>query len=183
VCGIALLASYFLAAMVQRILLGRYAISLGPLSVPEITDEQVEQAVNAVLTAAASDGLAEQPGPAEADIPVESEPIWVTIPDPNLALAGWRIDLEKELRRIAAPLDLPPRVQRSTRQLLTELTRYGIIPSNVASTLQDLLTIANEGVHGAKVDDGVIEIIKSEGIQLLRYLNSLKKEVDPGDGD
>lgn len=178
-CGVSLLAAYFLAAMSQRILLGRYAISLGPLSVPEITEEQVENAVNAVLAAATSDGSASQAeGPIPSQPAGEPEPIWATISDPNLALAGWRIDLEKELRRIAFPLDLPLRVQRSARQLLYALDSNGIISHSVSNTLQDLLTIANDGAHGAKVDDGVIDILKSEGIRLLQYLRSIKVDVN-----
>jgi hypothetical protein len=97
-----LLAAFLIAGTVQRSLLGKYAIGLGPVSVPEIiTPERVEQAMDSVL----SEAPAEAEPEAEEAIP---EPEWARLDDPNLALAGWRIDLEKELRRLAEQLDVSP---------------------------------------------------------------------------
>src|SRR5579859_6888005 len=51
ICAAALLAAYFLAAIMQRILLGKYAIGIGPLSVPDlITQQEVSDAVTEALT-------------------------------------------------------------------------------------------------------------------------------------
>lgn len=168
-----LLAAFLIAGTVQRSLLGKYAIGLGPVSVPEIiTPERVEQAMDSVLSEA----------PAEAEPEAGKgilEPTWARLDDPNLALAGWRIDLEKELRRLAEQSDVPPRARRTLRWIVEELTSRGVIDYRVAGGLQDLLTIANQGVHGASVDPSVIEILRTEGLRLLEYLRSIVPPTDP----
>jgi hypothetical protein len=161
-----LLAAFLIAGTVQRSLLGKYAIGLGPLSVPEITAERVEQGMDSVL----SEAPAETEPEAEETIP---EPTWARLGDPNLALAGWRIDLEKELRRLAGQLDVSSRARRSPRWIVEELTSRGVIDYRVADGLRDLLTIANEGVHGAAVDPSVIGVLRTEGLRVLQYLRSI----------
>jgi uncharacterized protein YutE (UPF0331/DUF86 family) len=96
------------------------------------------------------------------------------VTDPNLALAGWRIDLERELLRIASEYDFPPREQRILRKILSMLSDRGIIPHRVANSLQDLLTLANQGVHGASVDPEVINLLLTDGLELLEYLRSIR---------
>jgi hypothetical protein len=189
ICAAALLAAYLLAAISQRILLGRYAIGIGPLTVPElITPDQVEEPLKTAL--ATTDKMA-PPEPAstpEADTEVaqgekskvpsgphpEPQPAWADVSDPNLALAGWRIDVEKELRRIATEFHLPGRDQRILRSIVSSLSEREIIPYAMANSLQDLLTIANQGVHGAAVDRGVINILQTEGMNLLTYLKDIR---------
>lgn len=195
--------AYLLAAMTQRVLLGRYAITLGPVSMPEITPDAIETPMKEALAAAKGEAGPEEPqgipragSPSSAapeddheesqgslgvgapasdrGEPPRRESPWEELEDPNLALAGWRIDLEGELRRIAAEYHLPEREQRFTRLTLNALSDRGIIPHDVANPLQDLLTIANKGVHGAKVDKGVISVLRTEGIQLLKYLKTIR---------
>src|SRR5262245_44089433 len=102
-----LLGAFIAAAAAQRVLLGRYAFTVGGLSVPEITGEQVSAAAEDIPEAA-------QEAPSVEEAP---EPVWATLDDPNLALAGYRIELEQELRRLAEEQDLPPG-RRGAGQLL-----------------------------------------------------------------
>jgi hypothetical protein len=184
ISGSSLLAAYLIAALAQRIMLGRYAISVGPLSVPEITPEQVEGYFRTALSATTSDqqmisdaNLESPPGPLP-DFPrtlaPETSPAWAKISDPNLALAGWRIDLERQLRRIAEEFHIPGSDQRIIRRMVSSLADREIISHTVANSLQDLLTLANQGVHGAKVDDGVLDVLRADGLQLLEYLESVR---------
>jgi len=193
----ALLAAYILAAISQRIMLGRYAISVGPLSVPElITRDEVEDAVTSALSSTEREHVEEEapgdgpeaaqvdepqrgPGPDGGPVPVprtigEVLPSWVNVDDPNLALAGWRIDLERELRRIASEFHLPGRDQRVLRNIVSRLSDMGVLPHSLANSLQDLLTIANQGVHGANVDPGVMEVLRTQGVQLLEVLKTIR---------
>jgi hypothetical protein len=229
ICAGAILGAYLLAAIAQRILLGKYAISVGPFSVPDlVTQQEVEDAMTAALAAARGTTRLEpipepEPEPElgrEPELELEAEPIpepgsspepipepgserrpepepvrepepepvpepepepvpdavpvWAYVEDPNLALAGWRIDLEKEIRRISTEYHVPERDQRYLRRAVSTLSDRGIIPHNMANSLQDLLTIANQGVHGAKVDAGVIDVLRTEGFQLLHYLKTIR---------
>lgn len=180
ICGAAILAAYLLAAILQRVLLGKYAISVGPLSVPEITQEAVKEAADAALSAASADGTTEPGGPPSGSgSESEPQPVWLNIADPNLTLAGWRIDLEREVRRIATQADFPEGQQRAPlRRLLGMLANREIIPYDVLKPLDQLLTFANEGVHGAKVDADVVDVIRTQGFQFIRYLQGI--DPDPG---
>ena len=78
--AIALLGAFLAAASVQRVLLGHYAFTLGPLAVPEITADQVSQAAEEVARVTTAAAL-----PTAELLP---EPAWLQVDDPNLALAG-----------------------------------------------------------------------------------------------
>lgn len=162
----ALFIAFLLATITQRVLLGQYNFSIGPLTVPEITRAEVKEATGAALAAM----------PSEAHIAAtegEKEPIWATIDDPNLALAGWRIDLEKEATRIADEFHIPIRERPSLRRTLISLSQNGAIERNVIPGLIELLDLANRGVHGAPVDHSVIGVLRDEGDAILRYLRSI----------
>jgi hypothetical protein len=168
-------------------LLGKYAITLGPFSVPEITSEQVEDAIKPALPDAAESlqaatsesnviDLSSEEPTSRVDFgirPIPVGPMWTTIGDPNLALAGWRIDIERELKRLSRQFDVPASDQRLPRKMVSSLAERSVITHVVANSLQDMLTIANRGVRGAKVDSGVLEIIRTDGLTLLNYLKAL----------
>lgn len=168
---LSLLGAFVLAAIVQRVLLGQYAFSVGPLSMPEITRQEVQDAIESVAP----------PGPEipAAEVPETSaEPVWATVGDPNLALAGWRIDLEKELRGLARAYDLPAREAQSPRRTIISLSQKGVIDRQADRGLQRLLTLANDAVHGAEVDPSVVNLLRDDGISLLQYLRSLRDQAD-----
>lgn len=184
IISISILAAYFLAAIAQRILLGKYAITIGPFSVPEITSEQVEDAIRPALPEAAESireaipelSAIDNRSPSSGvgvEFTLEVAPTWTTIRDPNLALAGWRIDVERELKRLSKQFDVSAREQRIPRRMISTLAENGVITNTVANSLQDLLTIANQGVHGARVDTGVLHILRTDGLTLLTYLRSI----------
>jgi hypothetical protein len=165
--AVALLAAFLTAAAVQRVLLGHYAFSLGPLTVSEITAERVTEAAAAALPAGASPSAA--PG-----VDQLSEFPWINVSDPNLALAGWRIQFEQELRRLAQERNITGDLERmSIRQLLERLIEAGAIDPHVAEGLRELTYLANRGVHGASVDPSVIEVLRTRGVDVLQYLRSL----------
>jgi hypothetical protein len=164
--AITLLLAFLLAGAVQRVLLGNYGFSIGPLTIPEITAEQVREAADSTLA-----GI-----PDEAKVaPSEdvSEATWETVSDPNLALAGWRIEVERELRRIAEEYHILPSQNRSAGRLLSSLSGTGAIEPEVVQGLRELISLANEGVHGASVDQSVIYVLRDEGRNILRYLRSV----------
>lgn len=165
-----LFIAFLLAAVVQRVLLGKYGFSLGILTVPEITGQEVKNVADSALAGLPSEATTEA---TEAT----QEPVWATVNDPNLALAGWRIDLEKELNRIGEEVGIPVSSSRSRpltlAQTLRSLSQNGVIAPEMAVPLQELLVLANRGVHGASVDPSVIDVLRTEGRDILRYLSSI----------
>jgi hypothetical protein len=165
--AVSLFIAFLLAGVMQRVLLGQYGFSLGPLTVPEITGEQVMEAADSMLAGV----------PRETTVvPGEDgpEPVWATVNDPNLALAGWRIDIEKELKRISREFHTPPAESRNLGRLLISLSLNGAIEPEVVPGLRNLLDLANRGVHGALVDQSVLEVLRTEGLDVLQYLRSVR---------
>ncbi len=89
--------------------------------------------------------------------------------DPNLALAGLRIEIEKRLREIAIANSIQAE-RSSVYKLLKILTKEQILSPQESSVLAEINSILDSAVHGAKIDrntaDGVIEL----GIDLLESL-------------
>jgi len=87
--------------------------------------------------------------------------------DPNLALAGLRIELEKRLVRLAEANGIGTAMQGMGR-LLGELARRGILSEDEESVLSDLVHLLNAAVHGASVDPRATEWAMDVGPLLIQ---------------
>jgi hypothetical protein len=103
--------------------------------------------------------------------PSAPEPLYAEIAqdDPNLALAGLRIEIEKRLRAIAKARHVDVE-RKSIRQLMNELTRVGALTESEVSVLRDLNGLLNQAVHGARVESGAVDWAMSVGPRLLSSL-------------
>ncbi len=90
--------------------------------------------------------------------------------DPNLALAGLRIELEKRLLKLAESRDLKPS-KRSLGSLLADLNRRELIGGEERGLLSDLTALLNSAVHGAVVDPSVAEWALDIGPRILKALD------------
>jgi len=83
----------------------------------------------------------------------KEEPVYATIAgeDPNLALAGLRIEIERRLRQIAQAHDVDAS-RKGIGQLMRQLQVMGILSQQQITVLSDLLVLLNNAVHGAYVD-------------------------------
>jgi hypothetical protein len=196
--AVSILAAYFLAAIIQRVLLGHYAISVGPFSIPDLTDDLIatlnssadnlapafgspgsqepEQEKPGTETPGVAEPGVNEPGAGEAP-PAEPEtqgvPAWVQVNDANLAVVGLRIDLETELRRLATVHGLP-QGSRPMRRLASDLADRQVISHQAANSLQDLLTIGNQAAHGkANIDDSALAFVRTEGMIILGELQAI----------
>ena len=98
--------------------------------------------------------------------------------DPNLALAGLRIELEKRLVRLADAHDVGTAMQGMGR-LLRDLARRGILTEDEESVLSDLVHLLNAAVHGASVDPRATEWAMDVGPQLIQ---SFEEKLAPSKG-
>src|SRR5690349_9525540 len=87
--------------------------------------------------------------------------------DPNLALAGLRIELEKRLVRLAEANGIGTAMQGMGR-LLHSLASRGILSEDEESVLSDLVHLLNAAVHGASVDPRATEWAMDVGPLLIQ---------------
>jgi hypothetical protein len=89
--------------------------------------------------------------------------------DPNLALAGLRIELEKRLVRLAESRELPiPR--RGLKQLLIRLNEAELVTGGERALLSDLADLLNSAVHGATIEQPAFEWALEVGPRILKAL-------------
>ena len=91
--------------------------------------------------------------------------------DPNLALVGFRIEIEKRLRELARNKGLDPSLRVSA--MLRELRRRELLPSRVASALSELIALGNQAAHGVAVEPQTAEWVFEEGPEVLAALDRM----------
>jgi membrane protein implicated in regulation of membrane protease activity len=91
--------------------------------------------------------------------------------DPNLALVGFRIEIEKRLRELAKSKGLNPSLTLS--KILRELRGRELLPPRVGSALSDLISLGNQAAHGDTVDPQTAEWVFEEGPEVLSALDRM----------
>jgi hypothetical protein len=97
--------------------------------------------------------------------------------NPNLSVIGLRIDIENRLRSLAQKNGMV--MDKSIAQLADDLKSKGVLNSNAASGLKDLIQAGNEASQGAEVDFGAATWAFEYGPQVIRLLDK-KLGVDVG---
>lgn len=90
--------------------------------------------------------------------------------DPNLALVGLRIEIEKRLRQLATHHKLPQ--SHSMIRLFEELRRRGILNDPSVSGLSELVMAGNQAAHGARVEAQAASWAIDYGPQVLAVLDA-----------
>ncbi len=101
------------------------------------------------------------------------DPIYerIAAEDPNLALAGLRIEIEKELVALATRHDII--ITRGSVLLLAkELTQIKVLGAGAYLALADIIHLLNKAVHGAKVEPEAVSWTLSSGSQILQSLRA-----------
>jgi hypothetical protein len=99
---------------------------------------------------------------AKANLPVglkgpllEQEQRSTSEQDPNLVLAGMRIEIEKLLKEIGKHQSLLFPRGFGIARMIAALRQRGALDSELASALSDLVSLANQAVHGAQIQPDV----------------------------
>jgi hypothetical protein len=111
--------------------------------------------------------LAAEPSSVEQEFSFEA----VAARDPNLALAGLRIEIERRLTLLARAHRLQLGRLRGVGQLLQTLTSASVLRSDEQSVLADMIGLLNAAVHGADVDQRAAEWALDVGPRLLTALD------------
>ena len=94
--------------------------------------------------------------------------------DPNLALAGLRIEIEKRLQILAESNSVPVRKQ-GISSLMRELMKQKVLSQEEYSVLSDMVGMLNSAVHGAVVDKRAVDWAIETGSRLLKSLDDKVK--------
>jgi hypothetical protein len=100
--------------------------------------------------------------------------------DNSLALAKLRIDIERELRRAALSVGIDERVRRlGLRQMAQELARRGVVDQGLTSVLDDVLSVANQAVHGKEISTEDAASMIRLGEKLIGILRATANRARP----
>jgi hypothetical protein len=107
----------------------------------------------------------------------KEEPAYTSIVehDPNLALAGLRIEIERKLRAIAKSGGITDD-RFSIQKMARELASKGLLTQQECMAINDLIGILNKAVHGAEVDQRAVELAFEIGPHLLVSLDERVRE-------
>jgi hypothetical protein len=105
--------------------------------------------------------------------------------DPRLALAKIRIELEEALKRLySATAESEPDLRRmSLGRLVDGLVERQVLRGAVASSVRDVIALANRAVHGERVEPGAAEELATLGVRLVHevrqtYLERMLKPIE-----
>jgi hypothetical protein len=96
--------------------------------------------------------------------------------DPNLAIVGLRIAIEKRLRAAAERRGVESE-HLSAKGLVHELSDRGVLPGDLADGVADLLAIAKQAAHGATVESAAADYALEAAPFVL---SSLDEQLAPG---
>lgn len=131
----------------------------------KIEFQDVKQAAEKVAAGepAAAATAAAIPAPEPAFLAISEQ-------DPNLALVGLRIEIERRLRTLADRVGVVK--NGPLLQLTRELEKRGVLAHEATSGLRDLITLGNQAAHGVEVASDVAYSSVEYGPQVLRILDA-----------
>jgi hypothetical protein len=99
--------------------------------------------------------------------------------DNSLALAKLRMDIERELRRIAeySRIDISER-RLNIFNIAQELVSNKVLPAEWLYTLKDIIKVCNSAIHGAEVPTETAATVVRIGNELLKGLYVLRSELE-----
>jgi len=97
--------------------------------------------------------------------------LYVMDHDPNLAIVGIRIEIEKRIRELAEIEGL--RLNQPLSRLLRELQFRGVLNQTVFTGLQEIVMAGNQAAHGARVEPSISDWAFTYGPEILLTLDRI----------
>ena len=174
--GLVALAAFLAGAVVQRVWLGEFGITVGPVEIPPlpaIEPEAVQQALATITTAAPFENLISLQGAARGPQPF---PQYFHIHSPRLQFLSIRIELEQRIRELARAADIEPEL--TLDRLLRRLELSQIIDRKAVDGLEQLLSLGDQAAAGAEVPEATLESVKDAALSVLYALGELRRQVE-----
>ena len=89
--------------------------------------------------------------------------------DPNLALVGFRIEIERRLRQIAEKAGIEGS-RKPLWRLARELEINRVLPAEVVSGIVEIVALGNQAAHGATVQASAARWVRDVGPSILSHL-------------
>jgi hypothetical protein len=162
------LGAFLLGAVVQRVLIGDYAFTIGPITVPDVpaVDEATVNAVADRITSAPTISIhlpdARHPQPL---------PSFLGITDERLAVVTIRVELAQALQKVAATAGLYRYV--AAERLPDQLLGKGILDDAAAKGLTEMLVLGDRVLNGADIDKAAVETYKDQGLNVIYALDEI----------
>ena len=170
---LAALVAFGLAALVQRVLLGEYGISIGPLSLPALTP------ISSGIADEVVDLIDESPEFTSILRPgrrgPQPDPQYMKIEDDRLALLSIRIELEERLRDLASAANLDE--DSPLASLPGKLADAGVFDYSAAKGLEKFIDIGDRVAAGAEVESEAASKLRDRAFGLLYALAELRKRL------
>jgi len=107
-----------------------------------------------------------------------SERLYAAERDPNLALVGLRIDLERRIRALAKENSV--RTTQPLQRVVRDLQGVNALTPGEVEGLTDLIAAGNKAAHGADVSSEAAHWLAANSQALLTTLDSKLKQHDHG---
>lgn len=179
---LAALVAFGLAALVQRVLLGEYGITIGPVSLPALAPISVgtaEEVIDLItespeITAILAPGGRRGPQP---------NPQYMKIEDDRLALLSIRIEIEERLRDLADAAGLEGDIPIAN--LPGRLVDAGVFDYAAAKGLEKFIDVGDRVAAGADLEPEAASKLRDRAFGLLYALAELRKrlKVQKGSND
>jgi hypothetical protein len=159
-----------LVELIRKIKLGDFEAEIG---MAEVSKAQAKAAV-------------ELPPPTKEELDISEKQVRELLrSDPRLAMAKIRIELEEALKRLySATTGSEPDLRRtSLGRLVDALVQRQVLRGTVASSVRDVITLANRAVHGEHIEPNAAEELAILGVRLMHeiqqaYLDHLLQPVE-----
>lgn len=169
--GFVLLAAFLVGAFAQRVLLGEYALSVGPIEIPALAPISAAEATSAVAKITQSPTLQVAFRRVPGQVSAARHPQFESIEDPRLKFLSIRTELEDRLRDLAQAVGIDRDVRLN--RLVDRLRLEQLFDDGAAAGLKQLLEIGGRVAQGAEVADDVVTSIEGEAARLLYALAEL----------
>lgn len=146
----------------------------------KIEFQELERAKEEVQEAGLIPSEREQPSP---EVPPQRKYDFLAVQDsdPNLALAGLRIEIEKRLTTLAQASGVEPQ-RRGISGLLSALRQRDVLGRQEQQALGELSVLLDNAVHGAEVDKRATAWAADVGTSLIAELDRRIEQIgrEPG---
>jgi hypothetical protein len=92
--------------------------------------------------------------------------------DANLAVVGFRIEIEGRIRALAKQHDISDN-RRTLRSLVAELRQKHVLPRAVAAGLAEIVDIGNRAAHGALIPPEAADWVVESGPSIIYELDRI----------